>query len=161
MRKRWSERLSRDVRYFTASDESRICSDHFADEDMDPASIRRFSLNPKSYIKLLPDSLPNTDRKTGAYKRHCSHEQDRKRRKKPLTTKLTPQFCPMTELRPDESIIRPADDPPVASSICSILANANNNIASEEFSLEVNANHLEVYPAFSNIFHLIYPRNCP
>ena len=160
LRRRWSERLSRDIRYFTASDESRICSDHFADEDMDPASIRRFSLNPKSYIKLLPDSLPNTDRKTGAFKRHCSHEQDRKRRKKPLlvTGNLALQSSSMSGQRPDESIIEPADCRPVATSVCSILANGNNNHASEEFSQDVNVNHLKVYPAFGNIFHLIYPQ---
>ena len=64
MRKKWSGRLGRDAKFFTPTDESRICSDHFTDEDIDAASLQRFAQNPNSYIKLLPDAIPITDRYT-------------------------------------------------------------------------------------------------
>ena len=64
MRKKWSGRLGRDAKFFTPTEyESRICSDHFTDEDIDAASLQRFAVaqNPNSFIKLLPDAFPITD----------------------------------------------------------------------------------------------------
>ena len=73
MRKKWTARIGRDVKYFKATDGTRICSDHFTDEDLDPQSIQRFLQNTdpekKSHIKLLTDAVPNTDRLTGHYRR--------------------------------------------------------------------------------------------
>ena len=73
MRKKWTARIGRDVKYFKATDGTRICSDHFTDEDLDPKSIQRFLQNTdpekKSHIKLLTDAVPNTDRLTGHYRR--------------------------------------------------------------------------------------------
>ena len=69
MRSKWSAGLGRDLRYFTPTDESRICSDHFRDEDIEPRSVQRFLENDdpakKTCIKLLTDSIPNTVRLTG------------------------------------------------------------------------------------------------
>ena len=73
MKKRWSCRLKRNLKYFTPTCSTRVCSDHFNDNDFKQDSIQRFTNNsdPKKVvcIKLLKDAIPNTDRITGHYVR--------------------------------------------------------------------------------------------
>ena len=52
--------MRRDVRTFTISDSTRVCSDFY-----DLTSLLKFIANPQCQPKLLPDALPETDRSTG------------------------------------------------------------------------------------------------
>jgi len=70
---KWRSRIRRrpeDVKRST-----RICSEHFAEEDFDPydlANARKAASTKKMWIRLRPDSIPNTDRQTGKMIVHFS-----------------------------------------------------------------------------------------
>ena len=69
-RKKWLLRLDRDPKYFTPSDETRVCSDHFEDGDFNPKHVEKYNSTPeanrtKVHIWLLKDAAPNTDRASG------------------------------------------------------------------------------------------------
>ena len=120
MRKKWSGRLGRDAKFFTPTDESRICSDHFTDEDIDAASLQRFAQNPNSYIKLLPDAIPNTDRYTGRYIRHESPKTTTRRKSRTHTQNLHSQHTE-TEQHAESSVTRAESLPAINDDILTVL----------------------------------------
>ena len=72
LRKRWIERSGREPTKFNPSNAARVCSDHFFDEDFNEeqlsSALRRHDIGlhiSRDKIELKPDSIPNTDRRTG------------------------------------------------------------------------------------------------
>ena len=89
---KWRNRIRRrpeDVKKST-----RICSEHFTEEDFDPydlANAQKAESTKKMWIRLRPDSIPNTDRRTGKMIVHFST---------PVTEETT------TPLRPGRKRVR-------------------------------------------------------
>ena len=69
-RREWASRMKRELGW-KPSDHTKVCSDHFHDEDFLPADIEnhRKNLNletkKRQVIRLKKDATPNTDRSTG------------------------------------------------------------------------------------------------
>ena len=68
---KWRLRIRR--RPEDVTEKSQICSEHFADEDFNPYdfdSAKRAESVTNMWVRLKPDSIPNTDRVTGEIKIH-------------------------------------------------------------------------------------------
>ena len=70
---KWRKRIRRRPKDVKKS--TRICSEHFTEEDFDPydlANAQKAETTKKMWIRLKPDSIPNTDRRTGNMVVHFS-----------------------------------------------------------------------------------------
>ena len=67
-RQTWLKRSKRDTKQWKHTANTRICSDHFFEDDFRDDDISRFRSGEKvRYIRLKDDSIPNTDRLTGRF----------------------------------------------------------------------------------------------
>ena len=79
---KWRQRIRRQPEDVNKS--TRVCSEHFTEQDYDPydlANAQKAESTKNMWIRLRPDSVPNTDRQTGRMKVHLSSQ---------ITEEITP-----------------------------------------------------------------------
>ena len=70
-REDWLKRMKRDLKSWNPSPSTRVCSDHFFQCDFREDDLGRYKKNVgtgiRTQIRLKPNSIPNTDRRTGRF----------------------------------------------------------------------------------------------